>query len=112
VSTVEGRGNGSIRDKVVLITGASSGIGRAIAVELGRRGASVVVNYIGKPDRAQEVVREIESEHGIALPVEADVSSSDQVSRLMSQACMRTYLFRDMQLTVLRKAGYECSAGI
>jgi len=86
---VEGKGNRSLRDKVVLITGVSSGIGRAIAVELGRRGASVVVNYIGKPDRAQEVVREIESEHGIALSVEADVSSSDQVSRLMSQAISR-----------------------
>ena len=85
---VQERVNGyaSIKDKVVLTTGASSGIGRAIAVELGRRGASVVVNYIGKPDRAREVVEEIESEHGLALALEADVTSSDQVARMMAQA--------------------------
>ena len=76
----------SVRDKVVLITGASSGIGRAVALELARRGASVVVNYVGKPEEAREVVQEIESEHGITLPVEADVSNSEQVSRMMSQA--------------------------
>lgn len=73
----------------MLITGASSGIGRAIAVELGRAGASVVVNYIGKPDPAQELVQEIEGEHGIALALEADVSIPDQVSRMMSQAISR-----------------------
>lgn len=82
-------GYASVRDKVVLVTGASSGIGRAIALELGRRGASMVVNYIGKPDRVREVVQEIESEHGTALPIEADVSNSDQVSRMMSQAISR-----------------------
>src|SRR5262245_47280754 len=78
-------GYASVKDKVALITGASSGIGRAIALELAHRGASVVVNYIGEPDRAREVVQEIEGEHGIALPVEADVSISDQVSRMMSE---------------------------
>jgi len=82
-------GYASVKDKVALITGASSGIGRAIALELARRGASVVVNYIGEPDRAREVVQEIEGEHGIALPVEADVSISDQVSRMMSEAISR-----------------------
>ena len=73
----------------MLVTGASSGIGRAIAVELGRRGASVAVNYIGKPDQAQELVHEIEGEGGIALPFEADISIPDQVSRMISQAISR-----------------------
>ena len=76
----------SLKDKVILITGASTGIGRAIAIETARQGANVVVNYIGKADAAQEVVREIENDHGTALAIEADVSKSDQVQHMISQA--------------------------
>jgi glucose 1-dehydrogenase len=75
----------SLNDKVILITGASSGIGRAIAIETARQGANVVVNYIGKPDAAQEVVREIENDHGAALAIEADVSKLDEVEHMISQ---------------------------
>ncbi len=74
----------SIRDKVVVITGASSGIGGAIALEMGRQGANVVVNYIGKPDAALEVVHEIENDHGTAIAIEADVSKADQVEHMIS----------------------------
>lgn len=76
----------SLKDKVILITGASTGIGRAIAIETARQGANVVVNYIGKADAADEVVREIENDHGTALAIEADVSRSDQVEHMISQA--------------------------
>lgn len=75
----------SLKDKIILITGASSGIGRAIALETARQGANVVVNYIGKPDSAQEVVRQIEQDHGTALAIAADVSKSDQVEQMISQ---------------------------
>src|ERR1051326_815367 len=75
----------SLKDKVILITGAATGIGRAIAIETARQGANVVVNYIGEPEAAQEVVREIENDHGEALAIRADVSKSDQVQRMISQ---------------------------
>src|SRR5579871_5590977 len=75
----------SLRHKVILITGASTGIGRAIAIETARQGASVVVNYIGKPEAAQDVVREIENGHGAALAVEADVSKRGDVERMIAR---------------------------
>jgi len=75
----------SLKDKVVVITGAYSGIGRAIAIEMGRQSAKVVINYLGKPDAAEEVVRDIENDHGTALAIEADVSKSDQVQHMISQ---------------------------
>lgn len=76
---------GSLRGKVAIITGAATGIGKAIAIEMARRGARVVVNYIGKPDAAQDVVSAIKSANGAALAVEADVSNSEQVWRMMAQ---------------------------
>jgi glucose 1-dehydrogenase len=75
----------SLKDKVILITGGSSGIGRAIAIETGRQGGRVVVNYIGKRDPAQEVVREIERNHSSAVAIEADVSKREQVEHMISQ---------------------------
>lgn len=67
------------------MTGAATGIGKAIAMELARRGASVVINYIGKPDPAQAAVNSITRENGTALAIEADVSNSEQVSRMIAQ---------------------------
>lgn len=75
----------SLQDKVVIVTGASSGIGRAIALEMGHHGANVVVNYIGKSDAAQEVVHEIENGHKRAIAVEADVSKADQVQHMIAE---------------------------
>lgn len=80
--TVAGK---TLKGKVVLVTGAASGIGRAIALELGRRGATVVVNYIGKPDGAHEVVQRIEQQEAKAIAIEADVSKTEDVSRMMAQ---------------------------
>ena len=65
-------------DKVAIVTGASRGIGRAVAVELGSRGASVVVNYHTRADSAEEVVAAIEKSGGKALAYQADVGDMQQ----------------------------------
>ena len=81
------RGSGKpLAGKVVLITGASSGIGKATAIEMGRQGADVVVNYIGQADPANQVVKEIQNGGSKAVAIEADVSRGDQVRQMIQQA--------------------------
>lgn len=75
----------SLQGKVAIVTGAATGIGKAIAIEMARRGASVVVNYIGKPDPAQDVVKTIKNGSGAAVAIEADVSNSQEVLRMIQQ---------------------------
>ena len=60
--------------KVAVVTGASRGIGRAIALELGRRGNFVVVNYNGSAEKAEAVEQEIEAAGGEACAMQCDVS--------------------------------------
>lgn len=64
-----------LEGKVAIVTGASRGIGRAIAEELATAGARVVVNYNSSSEAAQEVVSAIEARGGMALAVKADVSN-------------------------------------
>ena len=68
--------------RVALVTGASRGIGRAVAVELSRRGMAVAVNYARNAEAASEVVEEIVGAGGRAVAVEADVSDGDAVAGL------------------------------
>jgi 3-oxoacyl-[acyl-carrier protein] reductase len=68
--------------KVAIVTGASRGIGRAIALRLGQDGATVVVNYAGNAEKAEEVVTTIEQAGSRALRVQADVSKVADVRRL------------------------------
>ncbi len=68
--------------KAALVTGASRGIGRAIALRLAADGAAVVVNYSGSARQAQEAVAEIERSGGKAVAVQADVSKAADVRRL------------------------------
>lgn len=68
--------------KVALVTGASRGIGRAIALKLAGDGFRVVVNYAGNQALADEVVAEIQRQRGEALAVQADVGEAGAVSRL------------------------------
>jgi len=75
-----------LKDKVAVVTGASRGIGRAIAIELARRGAKVVVNYNASAAPAEEVVAGIHAAGGEAKTVQADVSRLDQAQALIKAA--------------------------
>ena len=75
-----------LETKVTIVTGASRGIGRAIAMELARRGARVVVNYNRNAEAAAEVVAAIEANGGQALAVQADVSDFKQAAGLIEAA--------------------------
>lgn len=72
-------------NKVSLITGASRGIGRALALTLARDGASVVVNYARNADLAADVVREIESLGSRAVAVQANVEAPEEIDRLFDR---------------------------
>ena len=71
--------------KTAIVTGASRGIGRAIASRLARDGFSVVVNYAGNTGKAQEVVSEIESAGGRAIAVRADIANAAEVEHLFTE---------------------------
>ncbi|BAZ02013.1 short-chain dehydrogenase/reductase SDR [Tolypothrix tenuis PCC 7101] len=72
--------------KVAIITGASRGIGKAIALKLSNNGASVVVNYAGNTAKAEEVVAEITQQGGQAIAIQADISQVAEIERLFDQA--------------------------
>ncbi|KAH8888512.1 NAD(P)-binding protein [Thozetella sp. PMI_491] len=78
----------SLEGKVALITGAGRGIGKGVALELGKRGASVVVNYVSSEGPALEVVKEIESygNGAKAVAIQADVSKVSEITRLFEEA--------------------------
>lgn len=80
---------GTLKGRVAIVTGASRGIGRAIALELGKQGASVVVNYNSSPAAADEVVTEIAASGGEALAVQANVSDAAQVEALFKATTER-----------------------
>ena len=69
-----------------LVTGASSGIGKAVAIALGQAGADVIVNYVSGQRAAEEVVEEIRASGSRAYAYRADVSNEDQV-RGCSRRC-------------------------
>ena len=76
----------SLENKVAVVTGGSRGIGRAIALELARRGASVVVNYNRSAEAGAEVVAAIEETGGQAVAVQADVGDFEQAAGLIQAA--------------------------
>jgi len=85
-----------LQDKVAVVTGGSSGIGQAIAVRLGEEGVNVAVNYVGRPEGAEETREAIQhgveicmkqlAEHGThPILVEADVSDEDAVGAMFER---------------------------
>ena len=74
-----------LKGQKALVTGASSGIGKAVAQALGAAGADVVVNYVADPQAAQALVDEIKRGGGNALAIRADVSKEDQVRNMFKE---------------------------
>jgi 3-oxoacyl-[acyl-carrier protein] reductase len=76
----------NLKDKVVLITGASKGIGAHMAKAFSRAGAKVVINYASSETAAQAVLADIEAQGGQAIIVKADVSKEAEIISLFDQA--------------------------
>ncbi|GLX65710.1 SDR family oxidoreductase [Paenibacillus glycanilyticus] len=79
----------SIQGKVAIVTGASRGIGRQIAIQLGEAGAKVVVNYSSNEEKANEVVRLIEQAGGEAVAVRGDVGKVGDVEGMFAETLER-----------------------
>lgn len=75
-----------LENKIALVTGASRGIGREIALTLSKLGAAVIVNYNGAKERAEEVVALIKENGGKAIAVQANVAVAEDVERLFKEA--------------------------
>ena len=76
----------ALNGQVAVVTGASSGLGAGVAKALARAGARVVVNYLSKPEGADQVVREIVGLQGEAIAVHGNVADEDEVSALFGRA--------------------------
>lgn len=83
------RTTGKLSGKVIIVTGGSRGIGAEIAKELAYHGAKVVINYNSSPDRALEVVGEIENFGGVAFASQADVADASQAKVLIEETVNR-----------------------
>jgi glucose 1-dehydrogenase len=75
----------SLKGQAALVTGASSGIGEAVAIALGAAGADVVVNYISSPESAEAVAEKIRAGGSRAIAIKADVSKEDEVQAMFAQ---------------------------
>lgn len=71
--------------QAAIVTGASRGIGREIALQLAKEGARVAVNYSGSKDKADEVVQMIKDAGGEAFSIQADVSNQDSVKEMIDK---------------------------
>ena len=76
---------GALDGQVALVTGGSRGIGRATAIELGKHGATVAVNYNTNKEAANVVVKEITGAGGKAQAYQADIANRDQVNAMIDQ---------------------------
>ena len=79
----------SLKDKVAIVTGGNSGIGKAIALELAHRGANIVIDYISHPEATEELEQEIIALGDQAIGVQADVSKLSELQMLIDTAVAR-----------------------
>ena len=75
-----------LQGQTAIVTGSSSGIGKACAIALGKEGANVVVNYAGNSTGAEEAVEEIKTAGAKAIAIKADVSKEDQVQAMFKES--------------------------
>lgn len=93
-----------LENKVVIVTGASKGIGAGIAKQMGASGAKVVVNYATSKEGAELVVNEIEQAGGIAISVQGDMSKQEDVKRLFAETLN---IFGEVNVLVNNAGIYE-----
>ncbi len=93
---------GVLSGKVALVTGASRGLGEAMARSLGARGAKVAVNYFGSPDRARGVTEAIRQSGGEADAFKADVRNEAEVNKLVADVASR---FGPIDILVVNATG-------
>lgn len=75
--------------KTAIVTGASRGIGRAIALELAKNGANIIVNYAGNQAKAEEVVSEIKAIGQEAVAIQTNVANEDEVKTMIKETVDR-----------------------
>src|SRR5215469_16086509 len=75
-----------LENKVAIVTGGNSGIGKAIVLEMAKQGANVVVDYVSHPDATEELERQVAALGGQAVGIEADVSQVTDLERLIAAA--------------------------
>ena len=78
-----------LEGKIALVTGASRGIGRQVALTLGAKGATVIVNYNGSAAKAEEVVKEIEAAGGKAEALQCNVSDFEACGQMLANIVSR-----------------------
>ena len=96
-----------LKNKVAIITGASRGIGRAIAISFASAGAKVIVNYHREESLAENVVEEIKQENGIAMAIQADVGDENAVKSMVDSTVST---FNDVDI-IVNNAGIAIGGG-
>jgi NAD(P)-dependent dehydrogenase (short-subunit alcohol dehydrogenase family) len=90
-------GTGKLRDKVAIITGGDSGIGRAVAIAFAKEGAKVVIGYLNEHDDARETRKLVEKESGECLLIPGDIGQEDFCEKVVQETLAR---FRRLDIVV------------